>query len=174
MNNTVKIVILSLVFFSFKADLKRPTNPMPVPDMVRAPSAAIPHKVDMSKPNLSKTLRTSEKILASIVVSFIHCNDRSSSVSFNSLSTPFINIANCAASFTSVLSSIVKLYNTKFFTSSLRVLQIPPANSSMCLAIVQRDKLIFSNSCTILGHISSATSVRHFFTKSPSEYGFIV
>ena len=63
----------------------------------RAPSVAIRHKVDRSKPNLSKALKTSEKIFAPIVVSFIHCSDRSSSVSFNSLSTPFIDIANCAA-----------------------------------------------------------------------------
>ena len=61
----------SLIFFSFKADFKRPTNPMPVPDMARAPSVAIPHKVDRSKPNLSKALRISQKILASIVVSIV-------------------------------------------------------------------------------------------------------
>ena len=118
---------------------------MPVPDIARAPSVAIPHKVVRFKPNLSKALRTSEKILAPVVVSFIHCSDRSSSVLFNSLSTPFINITNCAASFTSVLSSIAKLHDTKFFTLSLRVSQISPASSSMRLAIVQRDKLIFSN-----------------------------
>ena len=147
---------------------------MPVPYMARAPSVAIPHKVDRSKPNLSKALKTSEKILAPVVVSFIHCSDRCSSVSFNSLSTPFINIANCATSFTSLLSSIAKLHDTKFFSFSLRVSQISPASSSMHLSIVQRDKLISSNSYTILGHISSATSVRHFFTKSPSECGFIV
>ena len=146
---------------------------MPVPDMARAPSVAIPHKVDRSKPNLSKALRTLEKI-APVVVSFIHCSDRNSSVLFNSLSTPFINIANCAASFTSVLSSIAKLHDTKFFTLSLRVSQISPASSSMRLAVVQRDKFIFSNSYTILGHTAFATSVRRFFTKSPSEYGFIV
>ena len=92
-----------MIFFSFKTDFKRPTNPILVLDMARAPSVAIPHKVDRSKPNLSKALRTSEKILVPVVVSFIHCSDRSSSVSFNSLSTPFINIANCAASFTSGL-----------------------------------------------------------------------
>ena len=128
MNDTVKIAILSLIFFFFKADFERPTNPMPVLDMVRALSVAIPHKVDRSKPNLSKALRTSEKILAPVVVSFIHCSDRSSSVSFNSLSTPFINIANCAASFTSVLSSIAKLHVTKFLTLSLRMSQISPAS----------------------------------------------
>ena len=121
-----KIVISSLIFFSFKADFKRLTNPMPVPDMAQAPSVAIPHKVDRSKPNSSKALRTSEKILAPVVVSFIHCSDRSSSVSFNSLSIPFINIANCATSFTSELSSIAKLYDTKFFTLFLRVPQTSP------------------------------------------------
>ena len=89
--------------------------------MVRAPSVSIPHKVDRSKPSLSKALRTSQKILAPIVVSFIHCNDKSFLVSLNSLSTPFINIANCAASFTSVLSSIAKLHDTQFFTLSLRI-----------------------------------------------------
>ena len=133
--------MLSLIFFFFKTDFKRATNPMPVPDMAREPSVAIPHKVNRFKPNLSKTLRTLEKILAPVVVSFIHCSDRSSSVSFNSLSTPFINIANCAASFTSVLSSIAKLHDTKFFTLSLRVSQISPASSSMRLAIVQRENL---------------------------------
>ena len=141
---------------------------MQVPDMVRAPSVSIPHKVDRSKPNLSKALRTSQKILASIVVSFIHCNDKSFLVSLNSLSTPFINIANCAASFTSVLSSIAKLHDTKFFTLSLKSSQILPASSSMRHAIVQRYKLIFSKSFSVLRHISSASSVRHFFTKSPS------
>ena len=169
-----KIAILSLIFFSFKADFKRPTNPMPVPYMARAPSVTIPHKVDRSKPNLSKALRTSEKILAPVVIFFVHYSDRSSSVSFNSLSTPFINITDSPASFTSMLSSIAKLHDTKFFFLSLRVSQISPASSSMRLAIVKRDKLIFSNSCTILGHISSATSIRHLFTKSPSEYDFIV
>ena len=103
-----------------------------------------------SKPNSSKALKTSEKILAPVVVSFIHCSDRSSSVSFSSLPIPFINIANCAAFFTSVLSSIAKLHDTKFFTLSLGVSQTSPASSSMRLAIVQRDYLIFSNSCTIL------------------------
>ena len=138
MNDTVKIAMLSLIFFSFKADFKRPTNPMPVPHMARAPSVATPHKMDKSKPNLSKALRTSEKIFAPVVVSFVHCSDRSSLVSFNALSTLFINImSNCAASFTSVLSSIAKLHDTKFFTLSLKVSQISPANSSMRLAIVQ-------------------------------------
>ena len=161
-----------MIFFSLKADFKRPTNPMPDSDVDRAPSV-IPHKVDRSKPNLSRTLRTSEKISAPVVVSFIDCSDRSSSVSFNSLSTPFINIANCVVSFSSMLSSIAKLHDTKFFTLSLRVSQMSPAISSIRLAMVQRDKLIFSYTYTISGHISSATSVRHCFKKLPSEYGFI-
>ena len=147
---------------------------MPVPDMAQAPSVAIPHTVDRSKPNLSKALRTSEKILAPVVVSFIHCSDRSSLVLFNYLFTPFINIANCTTSFILMLSLIVKLHDKKFFTLSLKVSQRSPASSSMYLAIVQCNKLIFLNSCTILGHISSVTSVRHFFTKSPSEYNLIV
>ena len=87
MNDTVKNCYIVTDIFSFKADFKRPTNPMPVPNMARAPSVAIPHKVDRSKPNLSKALRILEKILAPVVVSFIHCCDKSSSVSFNSLST---------------------------------------------------------------------------------------
>ena len=116
--------------------------------MDRTQSVAIPHKVNSSKSNLSKPFKSSKKISAPVVVSFIHCNDRSSSVSFNSLSTPFINIANYVASFTSVLSSIAKLHDTKFFTLSLRLSQMSPASLSIRLAIVQRDTLIFSNSCT--------------------------
>ena len=119
---------------------------MLVLDMARAPSATIPHKVNRSKPNLPKALRTSENILAPVVVSFIHSSNRSSSVFFNSLFTLFINIANCAASFTLVLSSIAKLHDTKFFTLSIKVSQ----SSSMRFAVVQRDKFIFSNSCNIL------------------------
>jgi len=146
---------------------------MPVLDMDRAPCAAIPHKVDRSEPNLSKALRTSEKISSPVVVSFIHCSDRSSSVSFNSLSTLFVNVANCAVSFSSVLSSIAKRHDTKFFTLSLRVSQTSPASSSIRLAIIQHDKLVFLYTCTILGHIYSVTSIRHCFTKLPSTYGFI-
>ena len=67
------------MFFSFKADFKRPTNSMPVPNMARTPSVAISHKVDRFKPNLSKALKTSEKILTPVVVFFIHCSDRNSS-----------------------------------------------------------------------------------------------
>jgi len=48
-----------------------------------------------------------------------------------------------------------------------------PASSSVRLAVVQRDKLIFSYSCTISGHISSATPIRHCFAILLSEYGFI-
>ena len=115
MNDTVKNCYIVTDIFSFKANFKRPTNPMPVSDIARASSVAIPHKVNRFKPNLSKALKTSEKILAPVVVSFIHCSDRSYLVSFNSLSTPFINIASCAASFTSVLSSIAKFHNPNFF-----------------------------------------------------------
>ena len=128
MNNTVKNCYIVTDIFSFKADFKRPTNPMPVPDMVRAPSVKIPHKVDRSKTNLSKALRTSKKILTPVVIFFVHYSDRSSSVSFNSLSTPFINITDCPASFTSVLSSIAKLHDTTFFFLFLRVSQISPAS----------------------------------------------
>ena len=45
---------------------------MPVLDMARAPSVAILHKMNRYKPNLSKALRTLEKILAPVVVSFTH------------------------------------------------------------------------------------------------------
>jgi len=65
MNDTVENCC-SVTDIFLKADFKRPTNPMPVPDMNRAPSVAIPHKVDRSKPNLSKALRTSEKISAPV------------------------------------------------------------------------------------------------------------
>ena len=144
MNDTVKnCYILSLIFFSFKADFKRPTNPMPVPDMAQAPSVAIPHKMDRSKPNLSKAMRTSEKILEPVAVSCTHCRDKSSSVSFNSLSTPFINIANCNASFTSVLSLIAKLHDTKFSTLSLTVSQILPA-SYQCDLLLSKAINLFS------------------------------
>ena len=61
-----------------------------------------------------KVLRTLEKILAPVIISFIHCSGRSSLVLLNPLSTPFINIANCSASFTSVLVSIAKLHDTNF------------------------------------------------------------
>ena len=71
MNDTVKNCCIVTDIFSFKVDCKRPTNPMPVPDMARAPSVAIPHKVDRSKPNLSKALRTLEKILAKKFFGFV-------------------------------------------------------------------------------------------------------
>ena len=122
MNDAIKIAILSLIFFSFKPDFKKPTNPMPVLDMARAPPVAIPRKVDRSKPNLSKALRTSAKILqcsTSCSILLYTVVTEVSSVSLNSLSTPFINIANCAESFTSVLSSIAKLHDTISFSLCL-------------------------------------------------------